>query len=124
MGGIPRPEPAPEPHAPSGVSPSIDSEGEIRMTEERITRVDTPEGNTHVRTEVIRDAEPRRSGGLGVMLLVVLVIALLVGGFVLMQGQNAEIAKDNAVADAAGSVGNAAESIGNAADQAAEKIAN
>ena len=51
------------------------------MTEERITRVDTPEGNTHVRTEVIRDAEPRRSGGFGVMLLVVLVIALLVGGF-------------------------------------------
>lgn len=94
------------------------------MTEERITRVDTPEGNTHVRTEVIRETEPRRSGGFGVMVLVVLVVALLVGGFILMQGQNAEVAKDNAVADAANSVGNAAESIGDAADQAAEKIAN
>ena len=94
------------------------------MTEERITRVDTPEGNTHVRTEVIRDAEPRRSGGFGVAALVLLVVALLVGGFVLMQGQSAEMAKDNAVADAANSVGNAAESIGDAANTAADKIAN
>ena len=94
------------------------------MTEERITRVETPEGNTHTRTEVIRDAEPRRSGGFGVMLLVVLVIALLVGGFILMQGQNAEVAKDNAVAAAANSVGNAADSIGDAANTAADKIAN
>ncbi|QNE04292.1 hypothetical protein [Croceicoccus marinus] len=95
------------------------------MTEERITRVETPEGNTHVRTEVIRDAEPARSGGgMATMLIVLVVVAALIGAFVLMQGQDAEIAKDNAVAGAADSVGNAAESIGNAADQAAEKIAN
>jgi hypothetical protein len=95
------------------------------MTEERITRVETPEGNTHVRTEVIRDAEPALSGGgMATMLIVLVVVAALIGAFVLMQGQDAEIAKDNAVAGAADSVGNAAESIGNAADQAAEKIAN
>ena len=58
------------------------------------------------------------------MLIVLVVVAALIGAFVLMQGQDAEIAKDNAVAGAADSVGNAAESIGNAADQAAEKIAN
>ncbi len=95
------------------------------MSEERITRVDTPEGNTHVRTEAIRDAEPARSGGgMTSVLLVLVVVAVLIGAFVLMQGQDAEIAKDNAIAGAADSVGNAAESVGNAADQAADKIAN
>ena len=95
------------------------------MTEERITRVETPEGNTHVRTEVIRDAEPARSGmGMGAILLVLVVVAALIGTVVLMQGQDAEIAKDNAIAGAADSVGNAADSIGAAADQAADKIAN
>ncbi|WP_230280954.1 hypothetical protein [Croceicoccus sp. Ery15] len=94
------------------------------MTEERITRVETPEGNTHTTTEVIRDTEPQRSSGKGMMLLVLVVIIALVGGFVLMQGQDAEIAKDNAIANAADSVGNAADSIGNAADKAADKIAN
>ena len=95
------------------------------MTEERITRVETPEGNTHVRTEVIRDAEPARSGmGMGAILLVLVVVAALIGTVVLMQGQDAEIAKDNAIAGAADGVGNAADSIGAAADEAADKIAN
>ncbi len=105
------------------------------MTEERITRVETPAGDnpagttpasaTYVRTEVVRDAEPASSrGGMASVLLVMVVVAALIGGFVLMQGQDAEIAKDNAIAGAADSVGNAADSIGNAADQAAEKIAN
>ena len=95
------------------------------MTEERITRVETPEGNTHVRTEVIRDANPAGSrGGMVSVLLVMVVVAVLIGAFVLMQGQDAEIAKDNAIAGAADSVGNAADSIGAAADQAADKIAN
>lgn len=94
------------------------------MTEERITEVETPSGNTHTHTEVIRDAEPRRSGGAGWAILVVLVLAVLVGAFVLMQGQGAEVAKDNAIADAAESVGGAADSIGNAADAATDRIAN
>ncbi|GGD62796.1 hypothetical protein [Croceicoccus mobilis] len=93
------------------------------MTEERITEVETPSGNTHTHTEIIRESEPRRSGGAGWIILVVLVIAVLIGAFVLMQGSEAEIAKDNAIAGAADSVGNAAESVGSAADAAADKIA-
>lgn len=89
------------------------------MAEQRTTEIETPSGNTHTHTTVITDSP--RSGGMGkwVMLLVLLVIAGL--AFVAFtQMGDAEIAKDNAVADAAESVGNAAENVGEAAQDVGE----
>jgi uncharacterized protein HemX len=90
------------------------------MAEERITEIETPSGNTHTsHTIVDRD---RGSGGSGWLIAVVLVLALLIGGYFLMQGSNASANKDNAIADAAGDVGNAAQKVGNAAENAVKKI--
>ena len=94
------------------------------MADDRITETRTtdPQGNTH--TTVTHDTRSGGGGGGKIAILLVLVLLVAVGVWFFTQQSGAEIAKDNAVADAAGSVGNAAESIGNAADQAAEKIAN
>lgn len=93
------------------------------MVEERIVETETPSGNTHTHTEIIRDDRPR-SGGAGWLIAIVLVLALLIGGYYLMQGSSSESAKDNAIAEAAGNVGEAAQSVGDAADKAADNIAN
>ena len=79
-------------------------------TEERITEVETPSGNTHT-SHTIVDREPRR-GGSGWLIAIVLILAVLVGGYFLMQGTNASANKDNAIAEAAGDVGNAAQQVG------------
>ena len=88
------------------------------MTEERITRVDTPRDGTHTHTTIVTD-EPRRSGaGTWLILLVILVLAAI--AFVAFnQMSGAEVAKDNAVADAAGQVGAAAGQVGDAAQDVA-----
>ncbi|WP_120078444.1 hypothetical protein [Aurantiacibacter odishensis] len=98
------------------------------MTEERITTTETPSGNTHTTTTVVRDGETSGGGtkcGLILGLLVLAVVAFVV----FSQMSDAEIAKDNAVADAAtsvgdaaGQVGDAAQDVGNAAQDAAENI--
>ena len=76
------------------------------MAEERITEVETPSGNTHTsHTVVDRD----RGGGSGWLIAIILILALLIGGYFLMRGTNSEVARDNAVAEAAGDVGDAAE---------------
>jgi len=94
------------------------------VVEERITETRTPDGDTHTtHTEIIRE-EPRRSGGAGWGIVIVLVLAVVIGAFFLMQGNSAEVAKDNAIADAATNIGSAAQSVGNAADKAADSIAN
>ncbi|WP_239806819.1 hypothetical protein [Croceicoccus hydrothermalis] len=93
------------------------------MVEERVTETRTPEGNTHTHTEVYHDS-PRKSGGAGWAIFAVLLLAVLIGGFFLMQGSGAEVAKDNAIAEAAGDVGNAAQSVGDAANDAADNMAN
>lgn len=93
------------------------------MVEERITEVETPSGNTHTHTTVVSDG--RRSGGgstWAIVLLVIVVGALALWFFSGMSGS--EVAKDNAVAEAAGEVGAAAGQVGDAAQDAADSIAN
>ncbi|WP_144094643.1 hypothetical protein [Croceicoccus sediminis] len=94
------------------------------MVEERYTETRTPEGNTHTHTEIVRDASVRSRGGFGWLIVVILLLAVVLGGFALMKSSNSEVARDNAIADAASSVGDAAESVGNAADTAADNISN
>jgi hypothetical protein len=89
------------------------------MTEERITEVETPSGNTHT-SHTIVDREPR-SGGSGWVIAIILILALLIGGYFLMRGTNSEVARDNAVAEAAGDVGDAAQKVGEAAEDAVTK---
>ncbi|MFB0611291.1 hypothetical protein [Aurantiacibacter poecillastricola] len=101
------------------------------MTEERVVRTETPAGNTHTETTIVRD-EPSRSSGNGKWIFLVLIAVIAIGAFVVFsQMSDAEIAKDNAVAgaaesvgNAAGDIGNAAENVGNAAQDAAENVAN
>lgn len=89
---------------------------------ERITEVETPSGNTH--TTVVSDGE--RSGGGGTTWLLVIVVLLIAAvGVWFVSGMNqSEVAKDNAVAEAASDVGNAASQVGDAAQQAADNVSN
>ena len=93
------------------------------MVEERITEVETPSGGTHTHTTVVSD--PPRSGG-GAMWLVILVLIVVAGVavFYLSGMSGAEVAKDNAVAEAAGNVGDAAQQVGDAAQDAADAVTN
>lgn len=92
------------------------------MTEERIVETTTPAGDTHTtHTIVTDDGHARRSGanwGLLILLAVVAVVAVLI--FTQMSG--AEVAKDNAVAEAASSVGEAASQVGDAAQDAGAAV--
>ena len=89
-------------------------------TEERITEVETPSGNTHTTHTVVES--DRRGGGSGWMIAIVLILAVLVGGYFLMQGTNASANKDDAIAGAASDVGDAAQKVGNAAENAVKKL--
>ena len=88
------------------------------MTEERITEVETPSGNVHTTHTVV----DRGGGGSGWLIAIVLILAVLVGGYFLMQGTNASTNKDNAIAGAAKDVGDAAQKVGNAAGDAVKKL--
>jgi hypothetical protein len=93
------------------------------MTEERITRVETPEGNTHTSTTIVNDGE-RRGGGMTWFVLFVVLLAVLVGIWAFTQLGETEMAKDTAVAEAAESVGNAANQVGDAAQDAGQAVEN
>ena len=88
------------------------------MTEERITEVETPSGNVHTTHTVV----DRGGGGSGWLIAIVLILAVLVGGYFLMQGTNASTNKDNAIAGAAKDVGDAANKVGDAAQNAVKKL--
>jgi hypothetical protein len=92
------------------------------MAEERITEVETPSGNTHTSHTIVERDPDRRGGGSGWLIAVILVLALLIGGYFLMQNSNSDVAKDNAVAEAAQDVGNAANQVGDAAQNAANNL--
>jgi len=95
------------------------------MTEERITETRTPDGNTHTHTTVISDGEHVRGGGSGKWLILLTVLVLgAVGLYFFSQSNSAEVARDNAIAEAAGDVGDAAGQIGDAAKDAADNIGN
>ncbi|MDY7098646.1 MAG: hypothetical protein SXU28_10960 [Pseudomonadota bacterium] len=92
-------------------------------TEKRTTQTD-PQGNTHT-TTVIREGNSESGGGAAKwVFLVVLVIAIATGAYLFTQTNAAEIAKDNAVADAAEQVGDAAGQVGDAAQEAGEAISD
>ncbi|WP_447765579.1 hypothetical protein [Sphingopyxis panaciterrae] len=73
-----------------------------------------PDGTTH--TTTIIDREPRRGGGLGMGLI--LIVALAVAAFVAFQFLANDKAQSGAITDAAQKVGNAAENVGDAAQEA------
>lgn len=85
------------------------------MTEERITTTETPAGHTHTTHTTVINDEPRRRSGFGLAALLLLIAALVLGYVLFSRMSGAEVAKDNAIGDAAASVGNAAEEVGDAA---------
>lgn len=93
------------------------------MTEERITETTDAAGNTHTTHTVISDGETRRGGTNWVLILLVLAVAI-VGIFFVAQMNSAEVAKDNAIADAANEVGEAADQVGEAAQNVGEAVEN
>ena len=90
------------------------------MTEQRTTETRDPDGNTHTHTTVISD-EPKKGGGTWVFLLIVLLV-VVVGIVAFTQLGGAEIAKDNAVAEAANEVGDAAQQVGDAAQEVTDEV--
>ena len=93
------------------------------MTEERVTEVHTPDGNTHTTYTTVISDEPRRGGG-GWAIAIVLLLAIIVGIWAFSTWGNSEMAENAAVADAAGEVGDAAQQVGDAAQDAADSVAN
>lgn len=92
------------------------------MVEEHVVEVERPSGATTTHTTVY-DA-PRRGGGAGWVIAIVLIVALLAGIYFMSGMSNSQTAKDNAIAGAAKDVGKAAGNIGKAAGTAADKIGN
>jgi hypothetical protein len=73
--------------------------------------IHTTEGQTGTHTTIV---ERRGGGGTG-LIAIVLLIAVLIGGFYLFSTMGATNAKNDAVAGAAKSVGSAADKVGDAA---------
>ena len=94
------------------------------MADERITEVETPSGNTHTTHTVVTDGEPRRGGGSGWVIALVLIVALIAAIWFFSGMSGSEAAKDNAIADAANDVGAAAQQVGDAAQDAADNVTN
>lgn len=89
------------------------------MTEERITETETPSGNVHTTHTVIHDDGARRSGG-GWLIALLLIVVAIAGFYLFSRQSDSEIARDNAVAEAASEVGEAAQNVGEAAQEAGE----
>lgn len=90
------------------------------MTEERITETHTPAGNTHTTHTIVSDGEAPRRGGAGWVIALVLILAAVAGLYLFSQQSGSEVAKNNAVAEAADSVSDAAGEVGTAAKNAGE----
>ena len=90
------------------------------MTEERVTETTDSHGNTHT-TRVISDGNSSGGGAKWVFLLILL-IAVAAGVYIFTQTSASEIAKDNAVTEAAGQVGEAAGQVGEAAEDVANEV--
>ncbi|TMM49760.1 hypothetical protein [Qipengyuania marisflavi] len=92
------------------------------MTEERITETTTDTGDTHTTRTVITDGEPRSGGGGSWIWMLLLLVAVVAGIYFFSQMSDAEVAKDNAVTEAAGQVGEAANQVGEAAQNAGDAV--
>ena len=90
------------------------------MAEERVTSVEPREGAT-THTTIVTDGE-RRGGGAGWLIAIVLIVALIAGILIFRGTTGSEVAKDTAIANAAGQVGDAAQQAGDAAQDAANNM--
>lgn len=92
------------------------------MTEERTTKVEDADGSTHTTTTIVRDEAPSGGGSGRWVLWIVLLAAIGAGVWFFTGMSGAEIAKDNAVAEAASDVGEAAQQAGDAVQDVADDI--
>ncbi|MXO71655.1 hypothetical protein [Alteraurantiacibacter buctensis] len=83
--------------------------------------VETRADGTSDRTTIVRESGDSKGSSSWVVLLVILVLAA-VAFFAFSQMSDAEVAKDNAVADAANAVDNAADNVGAAANQVGNAV--
>lgn len=90
------------------------------MAQERIVETRGDDGEIVSRHVVIEEGE-RRSGS-GWLLLLVLLIAVVAAIFLFGRYSDAEVAKDNAIGQAANEVGEAANKVGDAAQDAVEQV--
>lgn len=92
------------------------------MAEETVTTYNTPDqapSTSH--TTVIRE-RGSSGGGMGIVMAIVLLVAVVAGIYLFSQTSSSETAKNNAIAEAASDVGNAASQVGNAAEDAAKSV--
>ncbi|MEN7537646.1 hypothetical protein [Aurantiacibacter flavus] len=93
------------------------------MSEERTTITTDEAGNTHSHTTTyLREDAPRSSGGGVWAIALMLLVALLIGGYFVTQMSGAEVTKDNAVANAADSVSGAADQVGDTVKQVGDSV--
>lgn len=99
---------------------------------ERITETTDVQGNVIERTierdtgptPVTVNTAPASGGGFGGIMIAIILLFLVAGGYFLFANSDSEVRKDDAIAEAADNVGAAAQKAGNAVEKAAEKIAN
>jgi|GEM_PF-689445 len=92
------------------------------MTEERTTKVEDADGSTHTTTTIVHDNAASGGGSGRWVLLIVLLIAVCAAIWFLNGMSGAEIAKDNAVAEAAANVGDGAQQAGDAVQDVADEV--
>lgn len=83
----------------------MDYDRETEVRETAANQPGTPPQSAPTHTTIIR--EKRGSGG--VMIALIAVVALLVAGFLFLRGQDSEVMRDAAIADAAQQVGDSAQ---------------
>tara|TARA_B100000678_G_scaffold219191_1_gene186524 strand:+ start:1798 stop:2088 length:291 start_codon:yes stop_codon:yes gene_type:complete len=93
------------------------------MTEERITEHTDEDGHTHTTHTIVTDGERKRGGGTTILLVILAVVAIVVAVYFFGNMSEAEVAKDNAIGDAASEVGDAANQAGEAIEGAADRVA-
>lgn len=99
---------------------------------ERITETTDARGNVIERTierdtgptPVTVNTAPASGGGFGGIMIAIILLVLVAGGYFLFANSDSEVRKADAIAEAADNVGAAAQKAGNAVEKAAEKIAN
>lgn len=89
------------------------------MTKERITEHTDSSGNTHT-TRTIETGDSSGGGAAKWVFLIILVAAIAVAGYFLTRTNASEIARNNAITEAANEVGDAAGEVGNAAQEAGQ----
>lgn len=94
------------------------------MVDERVTTRD--DGVTTEQVVERTDGKPdtvyveKSGGGGGLLIGLLILVALAIGAWFLFAQNNSEVAKDNAVAEAATQVGDAAQNVGEAAQDAVD----